>query len=370
MVFRRTWILLILLSKFSIAEAQERFHVNYSKLTPVTSTHLTLLGKGVQKRRSNETIVLSCSGEHCRDYQFIYFNEDQKAFYLSRPFRILDQDVKKFVKELRETNKNLRKKRVSENTRFNRGMLGFMAIVLGGPTYAIVVDTTASLIIGGGAFVAAALTIGIISAINGPDQFHHVDFISAIFNSTYGAFNPSQTSQLTYAEGWNWSEKKPKKISYRAFERLALAAQDVDLILTTTQPTQIAYPDTDVSDLFSDKTWSKRGERDYKSLGEIVAVLDGMELELEKNGFRFIKEPKKRKHPFTFDREFASEYCLKNNVKIEAWYSNIQQMAIYYWGFFDRVEWDYPEIRGIPQYPDYKEKAYTSNKIHFTKFAH
>jgi hypothetical protein len=365
------------LSVASFVSAQETPKIDFNQLTPVTETSMKLVGKGVRDRSTDENIVLTCVDQACEQLRFVYFNASKEAFYLSRSFKIKlredqvndEQALQEFAKDFGKISRALKNQNVSWEKRTFRGMFIYGGAVIGG----ITVGVTGGAVLGASLFLGAGISAATISAIKGPDNLDKFDFITPLFQSTYGAFNPSHSSQLSKAEGWNWSSK-PKAVTHSAFQWIAVAAKDADLLSNQAETNHVsydAYPEVANGEMTKD--WSRvhdfenRGMK-IDSIGKAVAILDKMEAEFEARGLKLMLDPnpKRKRSIYKIDSQFMAEYIVKNNTSLEAYFNPMKERAIHYWEFFDSLTYDMPAIKGLPKYKEYKQRAWAYNSIYFS----
>jgi len=172
---------------------------------------VTLLGRGLKKHGSNESIALACLNDSCHEVRFVHFKEGS-AEWVGSPIIMPtapDQSVQKEAERLQLKKYLIDRKHISHSDRDQiLDLIGAITIILG-PQAVLAISAGSSIVPEAGILLApAALYLALYFLIIKPSD---TQIISNKVNRAYNATHDQK--------GWNWSER-PYVLSRKKFTQL------------------------------------------------------------------------------------------------------------------------------------------------------
>ncbi len=177
----------------------------HAEVREASETSFRFLGRGIENKRSGDVLTLACSNDSCTQAQFVFFGHDLKAYWVGEPLNLTNEkDFKKLLKKYHRA--GLKDRRFA--TFVTATILGFATLGLAANGY----------------FAGVVISEG-LGNILGFSYFPSVYALSQYAANSFDVITPTATlvrggpnvESITDETGWNWAEKKPKKVGRHYF---------------------------------------------------------------------------------------------------------------------------------------------------------
>lgn len=181
---------------------------------------LRILGRGVQDRRTGESIALACVGpianRPCDQLQFVEFNSDRTFDYIGYTYvSARDQAIDpaalsgRITENVQDRLKEERRERRRANRKEWKGLVFMSGGMLGGIAIGTVLNSF---------FPVAIPTVAIILCASKQCDPAIFDFLPSLSGDVFSSEEGFRIAVLDQ-KGWNWASS-PKPISHKNFGRL------------------------------------------------------------------------------------------------------------------------------------------------------
>ncbi len=186
-LIRLTTLLILLITAAAMTRAHAEPNFN--------QTQLRLTGKGIENKKTKESIALTCDTESCTVYRWLYINEQGIADYIGPEFTYDEAKVKGAVKagprsSLSHYLKYLNREVMYQDARMTRTL----AVGIAGAIISLFTSGTGAILL---------VTVG-------------MGFSLASVNAKNIRSNSDETYSITNQNGWSWTVN-PKKVSKGIF---------------------------------------------------------------------------------------------------------------------------------------------------------